>query len=58
MNLRDIPIFEGLSDADVAELTAVAIDKEYPRNAAVITQGELSGSLYLIKSGAGEGFYQ
>lgn len=51
MSLRDIPIFEGLSEADVAELTAVAIDKEYSRNAAVITQGELSGSLYLIKSG-------
>ena len=45
------PLFLGLHENELREVAAKAVEKTYPRNAIVINEGELTGSLYVILAG-------
>jgi CRP/FNR family cyclic AMP-dependent transcriptional regulator len=50
-SLKSIPIFTQLSEAELDLLRSQAAEKHYPKNAVVLTEGEMGDSLYLIQSG-------
>ncbi|MBL8515475.1 MAG: Crp/Fnr family transcriptional regulator [Betaproteobacteria bacterium] len=49
--LKNIPLFQGLSDDDLKLVTDMTIEKQVPKNSVVITEGEVGDSLYAIMSG-------
>jgi CRP/FNR family cyclic AMP-dependent transcriptional regulator len=50
--LRNVPIFEGLTDEDIGYLTARAATRTYPKGAIIVNEGDEGNSLYLIQSGS------
>lgn len=50
-NLKNIPLFAGLPDADLQAIAKKAVTKTYGKNAMVVTEGEFTKSLYVIISG-------
>jgi len=51
MLLRNIPLFANLSDSELAQISAEASLKQYPRNKVILSEGEKSDSLYAIVAG-------
>lgn len=51
MTLKAVPFFTQLSDNELDVIRAVATEKNYPKNAVVLTEGEVGDSLYMIMSG-------
>ena len=51
MALKAVPFFTQLSDRELDVVRAVASEKTYPKNAVVLTEGEMGDSLYMIQSG-------
>src|ERR1700687_35055 len=51
MALKAVPFFTQLSDKELDIVRAVATQKTYPKNAVVLTEGEMGDSLYTIQSG-------
>src|SRR6185503_12750150 len=51
MALKAVPFFTQLSDRELDVVRAVAAEKTYPKNAVVLTEGEMGDSLYMIQSG-------
>lgn len=51
MTLKAVPFFTQLSDKELDAIRAVAAEKTYPKNAVVLTEGEMGDSLYMIMSG-------
>ena len=51
MALKAVPFFTQLSDVELDVVRAVATEKHYPKNAVVLTEGEMGDSLYMIQSG-------
>jgi len=51
MALKAVPFFTQLSDKELDVIRAVATEKSYPKNAVVLTEGEMGDSLYMIQSG-------
>ncbi|MGZ5063565.1 MAG: cyclic nucleotide-binding domain-containing protein, partial [Usitatibacter sp.] len=51
MTLKAVPFFTPLSDKELDVVRAVASEKNYPKNAVVLTEGEVGDSLYMIMSG-------
>jgi len=51
MALKAVPFFTQLSDRELDVVRAVATEKTYPKNAVVLTEGEMGDSLYMIESG-------
>jgi CRP/FNR family transcriptional regulator, cyclic AMP receptor protein len=49
--LKAVPFFTQLSDRELDVVRAVASEKSYPKNAVVLTEGEMGDSLYMIQSG-------
>jgi len=49
--LRNIPLFKGLPDEDIKLVNEMAIEKQFPKNAMVISEGEIGDSLFAIMSG-------
>lgn len=49
--LRQIPIFSCLDEASLERLAQVAIRKKYPRNTVLLSEGDVTDSLYVIVSG-------
>lgn len=49
--LRAIPLFQDLTDNDLAIIDELAIEKQVPKNTIVLTEGEVGDSLYVIVSG-------
>lgn len=49
--LKNIPLFAGLSEDDLKLVGDMAIEKSYPKNAVVITEGEQGDSLFAVMSG-------
>ena len=49
--LKAVPFFTQLSDRELDVIRAVASEKHYPKNAVVLTEGEMGDSLYMIQSG-------
>ena len=51
MAIKAVPFFTQLSDRELDVIRAVASEKSYPKNAVVLTEGEMGDSLYMIQSG-------
>jgi CRP/FNR family transcriptional regulator, cyclic AMP receptor protein len=51
MTLKAVPFFTQLTDRELDVVRAVATEKNYPKNAVVLTEGETGDSLYMIQSG-------
>jgi CRP/FNR family cyclic AMP-dependent transcriptional regulator len=49
--LKAVPFFTQLNDRELDVVRAVATEKSYPKNAVVLTEGEMGDSLYMIQSG-------
>ena len=49
--LKAVPFFTQLSDRELDVVRAVATEKSYPKNAVVLTEGEMGDSLFMIQSG-------
>jgi CRP/FNR family cyclic AMP-dependent transcriptional regulator len=51
MAIKAVPFFTLLSDRELDVIRAVASEKSYPKNAVVLTEGEMGDSLYMVQSG-------
>jgi CRP/FNR family cyclic AMP-dependent transcriptional regulator len=51
MALKAVPFFTRLNDRELDVVRSVATEKTYPKNAVVLTEGEMGDSLYMIQSG-------
>src|SRR6476661_5498385 len=49
--LKAVPFFTQLNDRELDVVRAVATEKSYPKNAVVLTEGEMGDSLYMIQTG-------
>src|SRR5436189_1784774 len=49
--LKAVPFFHMLGESELDVIRAVATEKQYPKNAVVLTEGEMGDSLYMIQSG-------
>src|SRR3954470_17734326 len=49
--LKAVPFFTRLNDRELDVVRSVATEKSYPKNAVVLTEGEMGDSLYMIQSG-------
>ncbi len=49
--LRSIPLFKDLSDADLALIGDLAVEKPVPKGTVMFTEGQDGDSLYLIETG-------
>ena len=50
-DLRNVPVFEGLQEDELRALADKAVTRNAPKNAIVISQGDLTDSLYVILAG-------
>ena len=50
-DLKGIPLFEGLPDAELRALAERTVTRSYARQAIIVSEGDDSDSLYLILSG-------
>jgi CRP/FNR family cyclic AMP-dependent transcriptional regulator len=51
VNLKNIPVFEGLQEDDVRALADKAVVRNAPKNTIVVNQGDLTDTLYVILAG-------
>ncbi len=51
MALSNIALFSGLSEADMAAISSLAVTRSFPKNTLVICEGDTSDSLYVVLSG-------
>ena len=51
MLLDKIALFSGLSEADMAAISSLAVTRSFPKNTLVICEGDTSDSLYVVLSG-------
>ncbi len=49
--LENIPLFSGLKKSDLKTISSHAITRNYPKNTIVITEGDITNTLYIIHSG-------
>ncbi len=49
--LKAVPFFTQLAEGELETIRSVAAEKQYPKNAVVLTEGEMGDSLYMIQSG-------
>jgi CRP/FNR family cyclic AMP-dependent transcriptional regulator len=49
--LKAVPFFTQLQDKELDVVRSVAAEKTYPKNAVVLTEGEMGDSLFMIQSG-------
>ena len=49
--LNNIPLFSGLTEAEVAEISRHVVLRNYPKHTVIINEGDHSDSLYVIQSG-------
>jgi len=50
-DLKSIPLFEGVPDAELRALAGRTATRSYPKQAIIVSEGDESDSLYLILSG-------
>lgn len=50
-DLKKIPLFAGLHEDDLRELAGKAVTRTFPKNMILISEGDLTDSLYVILSG-------
>jgi CRP/FNR family cyclic AMP-dependent transcriptional regulator len=51
INLKNVPLFAGLSESDLQAIAKKTVIKDYDKNSIVVTEGEFTQSLYVIISG-------
>src|SRR6266568_4396570 len=51
LTLKAVPFFTQLADTELDTVRSLATEKNYPKNAVVLTEGEMGDSLYMIQSG-------
>lgn len=49
--LKNVPIFSGLSDNELATIEQHAISRSYPKNSIIINEGDQTDSLYVVLTG-------
>lgn len=49
--LKDVPLFAGLDDADVARLALLITEKRYPRDTVVVSATDPGDALYVVAEG-------
>jgi len=49
--LRDVPLFQGLSDAEIRSIAAHAVVRSVARNTVLLREGEPPVSLYVVRRG-------
>jgi len=49
--LQNIPLFSGLSSAELEEIVAITTKRSFPKNNVIINEGDETDSLYLIITG-------
>jgi CRP/FNR family cyclic AMP-dependent transcriptional regulator len=49
--LEKIPLFSGLKELDLKTISSHAITRNFPKNTIVITEGDITNTLYVIHSG-------
>ncbi|VAW97845.1 cAMP-binding proteins - catabolite gene activator and regulatory subunit of cAMP-dependent protein kinases [hydrothermal vent metagenome] len=49
--LRNVPIFDNLSDDELEAVKKCAVTRNFPKNSVIINEGDSSGSLYIILKG-------
>lgn len=49
--LKAVPFFTQLNDRELEVVRSVASERTFPKNAVVLTEGEMGDSLYMIQSG-------
>jgi CRP/FNR family cyclic AMP-dependent transcriptional regulator len=49
--LKAVPFFTQMSEEELDVVRGLAVEKSYPKNAVVLTEGEIGDSLYMIQSG-------
>jgi CRP/FNR family transcriptional regulator, cyclic AMP receptor protein len=50
-SLKVVPFFTQMNDEELEIVRSRAVEKSFPRNAVVLTEGEVGDSLYMIESG-------
>ena len=50
-DLRNIPLFEGVAEAELRALAERTVTRSYPKQAIIVSEGDESDSLYLILGG-------
>ena len=50
-DLRNIPLFQGVPEAELHALAARTVTRSYPKQAILVSEGDESDSLYLILAG-------
>ena len=50
-DLRAIPLFEGVPEAELRALAERTVTRSYPKQAILVSEGDESDSLYLILAG-------
>src|ERR1043165_651613 len=53
--LKAVPFFTQLTDKELDVVRSVATEKHFPKNAVVLTEGEMGDSLYMIQTGQATG---
>lgn len=49
--LKAVPFFTQLTEDELDHIRSLAAEKRYPKNAVVLSEGEMGDSLYMIQSG-------
>ena len=52
-DLKSIPLFEGVAEAELRALAERTVTRNYPKQAIIVNEGDESDSLYLILDRAG-----
>lgn len=50
-DLRSIPLFEGVAEAELRALAECTVTRSYPKQAIIVSEGDDTDSLYLILAG-------
>src|SRR5258705_834144 len=50
-SLKAVPFFTQLSESEIELVRSLSAEKHYPKNAVVLTEGEMGDSLFMIQSG-------
>lgn len=49
--LENVPVFSELSPSDLEDIAHLAVTRAFPKNAVVVTEGDLGNSLYVVAKG-------
>jgi CRP/FNR family cyclic AMP-dependent transcriptional regulator len=49
--IKAVPFFTQMNEQEVDVVRSLSIEKNYPKNAVVLTEGEIGDSLYMVEAG-------